>query len=236
MAATNSAGTSKGSIVSQIITAQAPTVVTAAATSPTTSGATLHGTVNPNGLAVTDYHFEYGTEPEPGDVYNTTSVQTLAAGLTAQPVTASLSGLAPGTTYYFRVVATNSAGTLKGLILSFPTVAPPPTVVTTAATSVTTTGATLNGTVNPNGLATDGYFEWGTDPTLATKSTTSTQAMGSGGSAAAITAPLTGLTPGTTYYFRVVATNAGGTDNGTILSFTTVVFSDDFSTDTTGYL
>ncbi len=195
-------------------------MVTAAATSLTTSGATLNGTVNPNGLAVTDAHFEYGTDSNLA-TFSTTGVQTLAAGFTAQAITASLSGLAPGTTYYFRVVATNSAGTSKGLILSFTTVAPPPTVVTAAATSVTTSGATSNGTVNPNGLATDAYFEYGTDPTLATNSTTSTQAMGSGGSAAPITASVTGLTPGTTYYFRVVATNAGGTSKGTILSFST---------------
>ena len=234
-AATNSAGTSKGTIVSFDTVAQAPTVVTGAATSPTSSGGTLNGTVNPNGLAVTDYHFEYGTDSNLA-TFSTTSVQTLAAGSTAQAVSAPVSSLSPGTTYYFRVVATNSVGTLKGLILSFATVAPPPTVVTTAATSITTTTATLNGTVNPNGLATDGYFEWGTDPTLAAHNTTSTQAKGSGGAPVAITAPLTGLTPGTKYYFRTVATNAGGTDNGAILNFNAVVFSDDFSTDTTaGY-
>ena len=50
-----------------------------------------------------------------------------------------------------------------------------------------------------------------------------------------ITASLTGLTPGTTYYFRVVATNsAGTTSEGLILSFNTNLFFDDFSTDTSG--
>ncbi len=220
--ATNSVGTSKGAIVNFDTVAQAPTVATAAATSITASGGTLNGTVNPNGLAVTDAHFEYGTDPNLA-VYTTIGVQTLPASFSAQPITAPLSGLPPGTTYYFRIAATNSVGTTKGLILSFSTVAPPPTVANLAATSVVSNGATLNGTVNPNGLATDGYFEWGTDSTLAVLlGTTSTQAMGSGGTGQAITAPVSGLSPDTTYYFRVVATNSGGTAKGNpILSFTT---------------
>ena len=221
VAATNSAGTSKGSIVSFNTVAQPPTVVTSAADNITVTSATLNGSVNPNGLAVTDAHFEYGTDSNL-TTFSTTSVQTLAAGFSAQAVTATLSSLTPGTTYYFRVAATNSAGTSKGAIVSFNTVAQPPTVVTTAATSITSSGAALNGTVNPNGLAvTDAHFEYGTDPTLSTFSTTGVQTVAAGFSAQPITAPLTGLSPGTTYYFRVAATNAGGTSIGTILSFTT---------------
>ena len=45
---------------------------------------------------------------------------------------------------------------------------PTPVVVTGSATGITNVGATLNGTVNPNGLATEAWFEWGTSPTLAT--------------------------------------------------------------------
>jgi lysophospholipase L1-like esterase len=225
VAATNSAGTSKGTIVSFAPLTQAPTVATGAATLVTLSGATLNGTVNPNGLAVSDAHFEYGTDSNL-TTFTATTPQPLAAGFTGQGVTAPLSGLIPGTTYYFRVAATNSAGTSKGLIVSFNTVAQPPTpptVVTTAATSVTSSGATLNGTVNPNGLATDAYFKYGTDPALATSNTTSTQSMGSGGTVQPITASLSGLTPGTIYYFQVVATNAGGASQATILSFPTPV-------------
>ena len=219
--ATNSAGTSKGTIVSFDTATQPPTVATADADNISIASATLHGTVNPNGLAVSDSHFEYGTSPTL-ETFSTTSVQTVAAGLTAQPITASPSGLASGTTYYFRVVATNSEGTSKGLILSFNTATPPPTVVTAAATSITSGGGTLHGTVNPNGLATNAYFEYGTDPALATSSVTSTQAMGSGGSAVPIAATVS-LSAGATYYFRVAATNAGGTSKGTILSFSTPI-------------
>ena len=222
VAATNPAGTTKGTIASFTAVAQAPTVSTAAATSVTIDGVTLNGTVNPNGLAVSDYHFEYGTDSNLATV-TSTSAQTLAAGYTGQAITASLSGLIPGTTYYFRVVATNPAGTSNGLIVSFITVAQAPTVSTAAATSITTSGVTLNGTVNPNGLAVSDYhFEYGTDSNLATVTSTSAQTLAAGYTGQAITASLSGLIPGTTYYFRVVATNPAGTSNGLIVSFITV--------------
>lgn len=120
------------------------------------------------------------------------------------------------------VYAIFSSGTTAAAIykrLDPPAVAP--TVTTTAASSVTSTGAKLNGTVNPNASATTAYFEWGTSSTLPTSSTTSSQTVGSGTAPASVSANLTGLTPGTTYYFRVVAQNNAGTQKGSILSFTT---------------
>ena len=93
-----------------------------------------------------------------------------------------------------------------------------PIVTTTAATSVTFTEATLNGTVNPNTLATMYHFDWGTLPSYG-NSTTSTSA-GSGTTAVPVTASLTGLTTGTTYHFRLVGVNSQGTTNGNDLTFT----------------
>jgi phosphodiesterase/alkaline phosphatase D-like protein len=221
VAATNSAGTTKGLIASFTPVAQAPTVSTGAATSVSTSGATLHGTVNPNGLAVTDAHFEYGTDSNLA-TFISTGAQTLAAGFTGQAVTSTLSGLTPGVTYYFRVAGTNSSGTTKGLIVSFVTNAQAPTVATAAADNTSATGATLHGTVNPNGLAvSNAHFEYGTDSSLVTFTSTSTQTLAAGLTDQAITAPLTALTPGVTYYFRVAATNSVGTSKGLILSFST---------------
>ena len=131
-----------------------------------------------------------------------------------------LERLAPGTTYYFRVRAENSAGYSDGQIMNFTTASPgsPPAVTTIAATSVGVTGATLNGSVIPNGLATDAWFEWGTDSTLASFSTTGTQAVGSGTTSQAVNQALTGLTTGTIYYYRVAASNGAGTSRATVLS------------------
>ena len=99
-----------------------------------------------------------------------------------------------------------------------------PTATTLAATGVTATAATLNGSVNPEGGDTTVSFVYGTDPTLMTGTTIPAQPTdcGCGTSAVPVIAALMGLLPGTTYYDEVVATSAGGTVDGSILSFTTV--------------
>ncbi len=98
----------------------------------------------------------------------------------------------------------------------------PPTVTTTAATNITSSSATLNGTVNPNGSATSAYFEWGTDNTLSTSNSTASQSIGSGTADVSVTADLTGLSPNTTYYYRVIGENSAGVQRGSILSFKTL--------------
>lgn len=94
-----------------------------------------------------------------------------------------------------------------------------PAVVTNAATSVTSTGATLNGTVNPEGADAPYKFDWGT--TTAYGSSTTGGDAGSGTTAVNEANVLTGLTPSTTYHFRIEATNSGGTTLGADQQFTT---------------
>ena len=93
-----------------------------------------------------------------------------------------------------------------------------PAVVTLPATAVTGTTATLNGSVNPNGIATTYHFEWGT--TASYGSVTSTISAGSGSTAVNVSANISGLTSGTTYHFRIAGTNSAGTSNGSDLTFT----------------
>jgi len=97
-----------------------------------------------------------------------------------------------------------------------------PGVSTDAPTSVTLTSATLNGSANPYNKATTAFFVYGTDPTLLTgTTTTSTQSLGSGSAVVPFSEALTGLTPGTTYYYLASGTNLNGTNTGSIASFTT---------------
>ena len=98
-----------------------------------------------------------------------------------------------------------------------------PTVTTTGASGIVSNAATLLGSVNPNGDATNAFFQYSsTSPTLASGvTTTANQAIGSGTSAVAVTQGITGLSPHTTYYFRAAATNSGGTTEGSILQFQT---------------
>lgn len=110
---------------------------------------------------------------------------------------------------------TSAAGTTTVLVSP----APPPAVGTGAATDVTTTGATLNGTVNPNGAATTASFEWGA--TTSYGETTPGQAVGAGTSAQAVSAALTGLAPCATYHYRATATSVGGAAAGEDATFET---------------
>jgi hypothetical protein len=102
------------------IAAGAPRVTTDAATTLSSAGATLNGTVNPNGNATT-YYFEYG----PSKAYGTkTAVVNAGSGNAKQPASQPVSGLTASTTYHFRLVATNAAGTTTGKDRAFTTLAP----------------------------------------------------------------------------------------------------------------
>ena len=93
----------------------------------------------------------------------------------------------------------------------------PPAVSTTMATGITCSGATLNGSVTPNGAATTYHFDWGTS--AAYGFTTTPASAGSGYAVNNVSAPLTGLTGGTTYHYRLVATSPDGTTNGSDMTF-----------------
>lgn len=96
-----------------------------------------------------------------------------------------------------------------------------PAVTTSAASGVTATTATLNGTVNPEGSATTYQFQYGTSTSYGSVTPTSPASAGSGSSAVAESAALSGLAAGTTYDYRLVATNATGTTHGANQTFTT---------------
>ena len=100
------------------------------------------------------------------------------------------------------------------------TASPAINVSTSAATSITSTSATINGVVNPNGVAANAWFFWGSESAPNTNQT-SQQAIGAVTTAQPLTVNLTGLTASTTYYFRAVGTSSAGTGQGTLLSFIT---------------
>ena len=134
---------------------------------------------------------------------------------------ATIYGLESGTTYYYQAVAKNRGGTSYGEAKSFTTTSSgsAPTVTTNSATSISQNSATLNGSVNPNSVETNAWFEYGTTSSLG--STTGSQSVGSGNSTVSYSYSLSGLSSNTTYYFRAVASNSYGTTYGGILSFTT---------------
>lgn len=92
-----------------------------------------------------------------------------------------------------------------------------PTATTLAASNVTSTTVTLNGSVDPDGLATTTWFQWN----LPAGNSNTVLAIGSGTTAPALHANITGLMPSTAYSFRVYAWNSKGQKNGALTEFTT---------------
>ncbi len=216
VAATNDAGTTRGANQSFSTTGVPPAATTNAATDINANSATLNGTVNPNGLS-TSVKFQYGTSTSYGS--ETTARPSPVTGDSAVSVNAALTGLATGTVFHYRVVATNSAGTTNGMDQALVTGAAP-TVSTDAATDVTTTSSTLRATVNPNGLSATVKFQYGTTTSYGSE----TIAMPSpitGANAISVSTALTGLASGVIFHYRAVATNSAGTTNGADQIFVT---------------
>jgi hypothetical protein len=207
----NSGGTTYGSDLSFTTSAQAPSATTQAASSITSSSAQLNSYVNPNGASTTIY-YQYGLTASYGSTTISGNIGTSAGnyGTTA-------SSLSANTTYHFRIVAYNSGGTTYGSDLTFTTSVQAPTATTQAASSIATTSATLNGYINPNGASTTAYFEYG----LTTSYGSTTTQGNFGTSPQNISYGISSLTPNTTYHFRIVAYNSGGTTYGSDLTFTT---------------
>ena len=192
-----------------------PIVATNPAALIASFSAMLNGSLNPHGLSTT-FHFEYGTTTS----YGLTTAPQTQTGNTSRPVSANIHSLAAHTTYHFRIVASNSAGTRFGSDRTFTTLTMtgPPVVTTNPATNITASSARLNGTVDPHGLGTTVYFQYGR--TISYGSRTPNQ-IKTGNNYQNVFASISGLTAGTTYHFRIVATNTVGTRYGTDRTLTT---------------
>ena len=214
LVATSDAGTVMGAD-ERFRTSAPPVVSTLSAGSVGTTSATLRGRVNPNGRA-TSWWFEYGSSTSYG---GRTAAVNAGSGTSTSSVSARLAGLRPGTIYHYRIVAQSDAGTSSGADSAF-TTSGPPSVTTTTASPVGPTTATLNGTVTPNGRSTTWYFEYGTSTRY--ESRTSRRSAGSGSTAKAVSATISGLAPGRVYHYRLVAYNDAGTTRGSDSTLTTV--------------
>jgi hypothetical protein len=200
-----------------------PQVSTTAATSIGQTTATLNGVLNPGGLD-TVFHFEYGTDTTYG---SQTGFVDIGASTAQRIVSIDVAALTPGTTYYFRLVATNADGTATdsgGMTFTTESVPqapvpPAPQATTTPASRVGRHGATLNGVVNPEGTATTYSFQYGR--TIRYGSTTPVQAAGAGSLDEAVRAVLSGLPRRTLFHVRLVAVNASGTTYGQDRTFRT---------------
>ena len=144
--------------------------------------------------------------------------------------------LAPGAPETFSMCSafdSGSVGAPCGTSAPPPAAPPPapttsaPTVLAASPASVNTNGAGVTGSVDPGGLATTAYFEYGLDPKytgggpVTYPQSTPAQSVGSDFSTHAVSASLTGLVPNALYHIRLVATNSAGTTLGQDVTFST---------------
>jgi hypothetical protein len=185
-----------------------PDVRTSGASEVKAASATLEGTVNPDGVAITDCHFDYGTTTSYGQV--AACVETVGSGMSEVAVHADVTGLAPGTTYHFRLQASNSEGASFGTDAVFST-PPPPSITDAVASEESATSIDLGAQVNPGGLETSYHFEYGTSTSYGTSIPVPERSIPAGSSPVAVSVGVTGLSANTEYHWRLVAHNEAGT-------------------------
>jgi len=213
--ASNANGTNQGS-GQTLTTPPAVTLSTGQATAVGPISATLNANVNPAGNGnITDCHFQYiddTTFNNNGGNYSSGATDipcdqpTPISASTA--VTATPTNLSVTTTYHFRIVATNADGTTVGSDQTFTTPPAVKDVTTGAASNVQRTSATLNGSLDPNGIDATYRFQWGTDTSYGHTAPVPDTDAGSGVGAVAASTDLTGLQPSTVYHFRLLATSS----------------------------
>jgi hypothetical protein len=216
----------------QFSTVAPPVVSTGEASGVTRVSALLSGTIDP-GRAVSTYRFEYidqagyaaalaQSAPDPYAEGASTVTQEIPAGDEPQALPpAPATGLLPETTYHYVLIAHNAAGTVTGQDATFTTGPTTPPLVTTGGVSdVTLSSATLSGTVDTQGLAVGYAFELSTNPNES-GAPTGAGLVDIGVSEATVSIGLQGLQPGTTYYYRALASSLDGTSYGAVQTFTT---------------
>lgn len=182
------------------VAASSPTVTTGTHSHVTDTSAVLHGAVNPNGKATT-YFFQWGLTTE----YGVNSVAHSAGhGTKSVAVSTTATGLIPGTSYHYRLVATSGSAQSLGPDRTFATAGnPPPIVATGPATQVSKNSATVTGVISPNKQATTYYFQWGTSAGYTQQTLAAVVAAGT--APVTVSATLTNLEARTIFHYRLVA-------------------------------
>jgi hypothetical protein len=183
-----------------------PDVATGAASGVGTTSVTLSGTVNPDGAGAATCRFDYGTSLSFGLVVPCSS--PVPDGNNLVPVQATLTGLEPDTTYYYRLEATNENGTNPGDESqdgSFRTLGPG--VLDESVSNVASGSVTFDATIDPHGDRTSYYFQYGTSTSYGASVPVAPGAgIGSGEGDVDVSQHVQeGLSAATTYHYRVVA-------------------------------
>jgi sugar lactone lactonase YvrE len=202
----------------EFVPAPPPTIEPDTAGVEASRHATLKTLINPNGTLVLSCTFEYGTT----EAYGST-LPCNDPGFGSQPVgiSAEALGLQPDTVYHYRVTASSETGTTVGPDQQFKTLIDKAAATTGGAQALQTT-ASVEGAVNPGGHPlTECFFEYGADAAYGAKAPC-TALPDSGSAPVEVSAAISGLQPNSTYHYRVVAVNAGGTEWGADMTLRTL--------------
>ncbi|WP_298307803.1 LamG-like jellyroll fold domain-containing protein [Flavobacterium sp.] len=212
--ATNSAGTVFSPTLTYTQVAK-PTYEVNAPTNITTSASQINYVLKPNGGNSTSV-VKYGLS---ASNLNNTATGFSALGFTDNFSNVQLTGLAPNTLYYYAIEGTNAYGVSQSSVSTFTTLGNGPLLSMVNVSNIQTTSATVNFSLNTSNASTTTVINYGTSssnlnlsasgPTVTSTTATSYNAL------------LAGLTPNTTYYFSVVATNGSGTAASGVSQFTT---------------
>ena len=201
-----------------------PAVETEPATEETAHSATLNGTVNPENTGNATCVFIYGTSRS--ELSKEAKCKTpVSDGTSPVAVSAEVAELAPDTAYFFRLQATDEAGQTNpgepGQTTEVRTLGPG---ILASVTDVASASATFGGSVNPDGAPTSAFIEYGACSSAGACSSSGYEhqlpaapgeTLGEGTEPVDLEARhVQGLTPGTTYHYRVIATStiAGNTE------------------------
>ncbi|MCK9403788.1 MAG: T9SS type A sorting domain-containing protein [Chitinophagaceae bacterium] len=207
-----------------------PSIVMSAVNNITASAALLTGIVNDN-YATTSLSFEYDSLNTWINPYSVPAIPgTIQAGAGNTNVSALLTKLSPGKTYYYRIKASNQQGSITGTAQSFTTLINTATVITSNVLSVTTNTAMMGGKViEPGGApVTERGIVWSTNPDPLLSNNKIMMGIDTGSFAALVS----DLPEGSTLFARAYAINTSGISYGNEVTFTTKTTIRFFSTTT----
>ena len=184
-----------------------------------TSSTSFSARVNARG-AITSTILEYGTD---GVVFPFSAATTpsLNLGYASKTIGGKIDQLQSGQTYYCRLRATSSAGTKLSQVESFRTLSIPQVSIGQAS-EINSTSARFHGTINARNLVSNGSFEWGVDGNNFPNRVPAFPEEVAGDMDIPVSAVVAGLPEGGTIFFRLRATNAGGSAVSGVSSFSTV--------------
>ncbi len=180
--------------------------------------ASLTGVVNPRNETPNLCVFQYAVEEAllasgPSTAECTPRAAELGAGNSGVAVGANLQGLAPNSTYYYRLAAANRVGKGEGPVQQFLTLPNPPSVKTGGAWQVTPYTAAISASVNPGAEGypaqddTSYYFQYSTDESFSSQIPLNPESVREGASPVGVQVELENLEPNTIYHYRVLASN-----------------------------